>query len=603
MDDNKLNDSIHSILIAESATKSLLSFPKRAFTTKYFRSKRLSSSSMNVRKKLVIVGDCGVGKTCLLFNGLLSKSSSSLQINSDEQNKYFLENYCPTVLVTTLHTLNHNGREMEVALWDTAGSEELSRLVSMQNQQRPFSYKNCNVILLCFAIDSIGSFLNVKRKWAPELNHYCPEASIILVGTKKDLLYQTITQNDKQQQQQHRSNIETSYDQRAFMADNIGAVGYCECSAKTGDVNQNDSKTITKSSSIESNHNNEDDDDNKEDDSKHLKQTNQALKSLLNQHLPENQQSLKDSQINLDKIANYCDSNYFQNDNQDEAFTVTKNYTQQALASIASQIYSYASNIQSTINLLEQQFDSLESQTRNIGRKIQLNNEKCSRREIGRLTKSKRLIVQPPVIYPERPKIRTTYKYQQDSIDFSSLDNVGAGMFNSLARHSKDSYRSGMGFHHHHPTPLVIPPPQVPPNYASNKQDLQTQPQPQLSTKSCVQHQQQDVSTTGNNNDKPNTANDKSSSQQTEQVKIERSLVLDKVETSVGSSSPASQDWIPSNYLEKVVAIYDYTADKDDELSFQENSLIYVIRKNEDGWWEGVLNGITGLFPGNYVEP
>ena len=51
--------------------------------------------------------------------------------------------------------------------------------------------------------------------------------------------------------------------------------------------------------------------------------------------------------------------------------------------------------------------------------------------------------------------------------------------------------------------------------------------------------------------DKPNTANDKSSSQQTEQVKIERSLVLDKVETSVGSSSPASQDWIPSNYLEK----------------------------------------------------
>ena len=315
------------------------------------------------------------------------------------------------------------------------------------------------------------------------------------------------------------------------------------------------------------------------------------------------------------------------------------------MASIASQIYSYASNIQSTINLLEQQFDSLESQTRNIGRKIQLNNEKCSRREIGRLTKSKRLIVQPPVIYPERPKIRTTYKYQQDSIDFSSLDNVGvaykihqqhdksntfdnrsmlptiksatlrpskssnlssiiasqpsslsssssssqsntgqssllatneaimygrttnnalistirpstpptsgAGMFNSLARHSKDSYRSGMGFLHHHPTPLVIPPPQVPPNYASNKQDLQTQPQPQLSTKSCVQHQQQDVSTTGNNNDKPNTANDKSSSQQTEQVKIERSLVLDKVETSVGSSSPASQDWIPSNYLEK----------------------------------------------------
>lgn len=52
-----------------------------------------------------------------------------------------------------------------------------------------------------------------------------------------------------------------------------------------------------------------------------------------------------------------------------------------------------------------------------------------------------------------------------------------------------------------------------------------------------------------------------------------------------------------------VIAIYDYAADKDDELSFQENSVIYVIRKNDDGWYEGVMDGITGLFPGNYVEP
>lgn len=79
-------------------------------------------------------------------------------------------------------------------------------------------------------------------------------------------------------------------------------------------------------------------------------------------------------------------------------------------------------------------------------------------------------------------------------------------------------------------------------------------------------------------------------------------------------------DWVPENYVEKgkkafsslgfqnfyliiVIAIYDYSADKDDELSFQENSVIYVIRKNDDGWYEGVMDGITGLFPGNYVEP
>lgn len=82
-------------------------------------------------------------------------------------------------------------------------------------------------------------------------------------------------------------------------------------------------------------------------------------------------------------------------------------------------------------------------------------------------------------------------------------------------------------------------------------------------------------------------------------------------------------DWVPANYIEKgkkkkfhsefgyhqhhffstVIAIYDYSADKDDELTFQENSVIYVTRKNDDGWFEGVMNGVLGLFPGNYVEP
>ncbi|XP_053184034.1 abl interactor 2-like isoform X24 [Scomber japonicus] len=60
--------------------------------------------------------------------------------------------------------------------------------------------------------------------------------------------------------------------------------------------------------------------------------------------------------------------------------------------------------------------------------------------------------------------------------------------------------------------------------------------------------------------------------------------------------------WAPRTYQEKVVAIYDYSADKEDELSFQEGAIIYVIKKNEDGWFEGVMNATTGLFPGNYVE-
>ncbi|XP_049605790.1 abl interactor 1a isoform X9 [Syngnathus scovelli] len=60
--------------------------------------------------------------------------------------------------------------------------------------------------------------------------------------------------------------------------------------------------------------------------------------------------------------------------------------------------------------------------------------------------------------------------------------------------------------------------------------------------------------------------------------------------------------WAPKNYVEKVVAIYDYSKDKDDELSFMEGAIIYVMKKNDDGWYEGVSGGVTGLFPGNYVE-
>ena len=43
---------------------------------------------------------------------------------------------------------------------------------------------------------------------------------------------------------------------------------------------------------------------------------------------------------------------------------------------------------------------------------------------------------------------------------------------------------------------------------------------------------------------------------------------------SSGTGSVVPQDmslpgWVPKNYLDKVVAIYDYNADKDDELTFQ----------------------------------
>uniref|UniRef100_A0A8D0GHL8 ABI gene family member 3 n=1 Tax=Sphenodon punctatus TaxID=8508 RepID=A0A8D0GHL8_SPHPU len=60
--------------------------------------------------------------------------------------------------------------------------------------------------------------------------------------------------------------------------------------------------------------------------------------------------------------------------------------------------------------------------------------------------------------------------------------------------------------------------------------------------------------------------------------------------------------WVPENYLEKVMTLYPYTQQKENELSFTEGAVIYVTRKYSDGWCEGVTGDTEGLFPGNYVE-
>lgn len=49
-----------------------------------------------------------------------------------------------------------------------------------------------------------------------------------------------------------------------------------------------------------------------------------------------------------------------------------------------------------------------------------------------------------------------------------------------------------------------------------------------------------------------------------------------------------------------VVALYDYTAQADGDLSFKKDDRIEIIEKTNDtnDWWTGRLNGITGVFPG-----
>ena len=48
--------------------------------------------------------------------------------------------------------------------------------------------------------------------------------------------------------------------------------------------------------------------------------------------------------------------------------------------------------------------------------------------------------------------------------------------------------------------------------------------------------------------------------------------------------------------------MFPYTAQNPDELTFYKGSVINVVSK-EGEWWKGEMNGQTGMFPSNYVQP
>ena len=69
----------------------------------------------------------------------------------------FPEEYVPTIFDNFVSELLMDGKNIELALWDTAGQSDYDRL-------RPLSYPGTDVVVICFAIDSRESFLNVTEK-------------------------------------------------------------------------------------------------------------------------------------------------------------------------------------------------------------------------------------------------------------------------------------------------------------------------------------------------------------------------------------------------------------------------------------------------------
>jgi small GTP-binding protein len=112
-------------------------------------------------KKIVVVGDGGCGKTCLLISysqGYFPEVKAPA-FRSQRSRVNQAKKYVPTVFENYITYPTHagSGKTVELALWDTAGQEEYDRL-------RPLSYPETDLLFVCFAIDCPNSLENVMDK-------------------------------------------------------------------------------------------------------------------------------------------------------------------------------------------------------------------------------------------------------------------------------------------------------------------------------------------------------------------------------------------------------------------------------------------------------
>ncbi|XP_061632178.1 abl interactor 1-like isoform X18 [Phyllopteryx taeniolatus] len=425
------------------------------------------------------------------------------------------------------------------------------------------------------------------------------------------------------------------------------------------------------------------------------------LQMLLEEEIPAGRSALLDSFTNLERVAEYCESNYVQSPDKQRALEETKNYTTQSLASVAYLINTLANNVLQMLDIQASQLRRMESSINHISQTVDIHKEKVARREIGILTTNKNTSRTHKIIAPANPE--RPVRYIRKPVDYSLLDDMGHGVkwlqrFKASAQSMKAGGGGGLPRTNpptqkppsppmsgkgtlggssggSHPSssrsssrensgsgsvglPIAVPTPAPPtafpgaPQFYSMNRPVQP---PQNAHVGGSLPYRRPSSVTGQPNMNQNQLNGGPHFAQNQgplappppSMQITPQLPLmgfvARVQETISDAPPppplvdepvfedptppppedyeddeeeeesavveysdpyAEEDppWAPRSYLEKVVAIYDYSRDKEDELSFQEGAIIYVIKKNDDGWYEGVMNGTTGLFPGNYVE-
>uniref|UniRef100_A0A3P9JH27 Abl-interactor 2b n=1 Tax=Oryzias latipes TaxID=8090 RepID=A0A3P9JH27_ORYLA len=444
------------------------------------------------------------------------------------------------------------------------------------------------------------------------------------------------------------------------------------------------------------------------------------LQMLLEEEIPAGRSALLDSFTNLERVAEYCESNYVQSPDKQRALEETKNYTTQSLASVAYLINTLANNVLQMLDIQASQLRRMESSINHISQTVDIHKEKVARREIGILTTNKNTSRTHKIIAPANPE--RPVRYIRKPVDYSLLDDMGHGV-KVLAQNMKTgggalprtnpptqkppsppmTGKGTIGRHSPYRTLEPVRPPVVPNDYVSSPTRNTALPQQSPARTASVNQRNRTYSSGSSGGSHPSSSRSSSREnsgsgsvgvpiavptpapptafpgapqfysmnrplQQPQNQQVGGSLPYRRPSSVTGQpntahnptqlnggphytqnpvsdvppppppsdepvfeeptppppppedydddedeeesavveySDPYAEEdppWAPRTYMEKVVAIYDYTRDKEDELSFQEGSIIYVIKKNDDGWFEGVMNGTTGLFPGNYVE-
>ena len=116
--------------------------------------------------KMIVIGDAGVGKSCLTNRAAKDK---------------FISNYSPTIGFEFLSfSTNIDNRIVKLQIWDTCGQEVYRSLITN-------FYRNASLAMMVYSIDSKESFLHINQ-WLKEVRIQSnPDVKIILIGNKADL--------------------------------------------------------------------------------------------------------------------------------------------------------------------------------------------------------------------------------------------------------------------------------------------------------------------------------------------------------------------------------------------------------------------------------